>query len=406
MRFGNPHRLETSDHEPSTEPESSPRKELDQNLGMYHSESRQVTMGKGLSPFKRNVLSHEAELVNDFQLIEPLHREEPEDIHDDHLAQQPMPTPWLKNIIYFCLAACATAFYLIIVWAVHLLQQLPGGLIVWGTIGGCLGMATAISCFRLLRLWQTLPTQKGEKLEKHLRQKNARKTEDVTADIQAWLNEHQKNLRDLQHPLRQLYKKHQVSIDASIVAIDLALLDLEERPELWHKELSKRDNSPNVTMDQLAKAIILSHAKHLGLKTAALPKGWLDTLAVIWNLTDLCRELGLLYGIRTGKTDTFKLLFLGLQHILLASQLDDLDQHIVHAWTGPEAVADGGVSAGTDASADAAGSSVGEFLSQSDGLQTLLGSLLGTFVGKALEGTANALLCMRFGFALKKILSR
>ena len=224
---------------------------------------------------------------------------------------------------------------------------------------------------------------------------------------QAWLLDHQNHLRDLQHPLRRLYQKYQIPIDASILAIDQALLDLSERPEIWHRELAKRTHSPSNTINELAKSIILSHAKHLGLKTAALPRGWLDTLAVIWNLTDLCRELGLLYGIRTGKTDTIKLLFLGLQHILLASQLDHLDQHIVNAWTVPDTSSvTENVSSGSQAAGDSASGSVGEFLSQSEGLHSLLGSLLGTFVGKALEGTANALLCMRFGFALKKILSR
>jgi hypothetical protein len=397
MPLGNPHRPPLKDTSIEVELQEQPR-HLSDEVDMDVCE--QPIMESASIPEAPTPLGHEVfqedrspseRLVplNASAPIVPLEQTDPLELDMD-ISPVVKSVPWLSSVAWLATSITAIATYLTVAWFLSVLNDLPGGLYAWGLIGGVLGVFSAISIFRLWLCWQKLPTQKGESLKKHQSKKSD--SSQQLQRIEHWLGEHKKQLQDIYSPIRALYIKNECSVDQQVLQIDQALLDIQDRPEEWKKNLSQQEGSPLKSLDQVSKKIILHHAKHLGLKTAALPRGWLDGLAILWNLTALSRELGVLYGIRTGKSDTFKLLVIGIQHILISSQLDQLDQHIVASWGAPAASGETAVTEGLE--------------SHGEAIQGILGTVLGTVAGKVAEGSANALLCMRFGYSLRKILQK
>jgi uncharacterized membrane protein YcjF (UPF0283 family) len=136
-------------------------------------------------------------------------------------------------------------------------------------------------------------------------------------------------------------------------------------------------------LDAGAERIIGKYMKRIGIATAAVPKGVVDSLIVTWGSMNMLKELCTVYNLRVGRIGTFVLLGRVFRNVFIAGEVGDVTNALVQDLS--QRIHDGiGVT--------------------SDALTSVAASAGGKVLGRASEGIVNALLIRRLGYGAKKIL--
>jgi uncharacterized membrane protein YcjF (UPF0283 family) len=153
-----------------------------------------------------------------------------------------------------------------------------------------------------------------------------------------------------------------------------------EDTQRWLEEFRDSFQAP---LDNTAEQIIARYMKQIGIATAAVPKGLLDSLIVTWGSINMLRELCVIYNLRLGRLGTFVLLGRTFRNVFIAGQVADVTNSLVqdlsaHIHTGIGLT--------------------------SDALGNVAASAGGKILGRASEGLVNALLIRRLGYGARDLL--
>jgi uncharacterized membrane protein YcjF (UPF0283 family) len=94
-----------------------------------------------------------------------------------------------------------------------------------------------------------------------------------------------------------------------------------EDTQRWLEEF--RDGFQAV-QDQTTERIIKKYALRIGVGTAAVPKGLIDSLIVTWGSVTMLNELCAVYNLRLGRIGTFVLLGKVFRNVFIAGVLEDV----------------------------------------------------------------------------------
>jgi len=153
-----------------------------------------------------------------------------------------------------------------------------------------------------------------------------------------------------------------------------------EDTQRWLEEFRDGFQSP---LDLAAERVIGKYMKRIGIATAAVPKGLIDSLIVTWGSVNMLRELCVIYNLRLGRIGTFVLLGKVFRNVFIAGEMSDVTNAVVQDLS--MRIHDGiGVT--------------------SDALTSVAATAGGKILGRVSEGLINALLIRRLGYGAQKIL--
>ncbi len=247
------------------------------------------------------------------------------------------------------------------------------GLVAWSIL-------RLIVSYYLLRRNRQIQFQDLERLnERELLEEVLSRKKEAKTHLQNYLRQFDFNDRRLEKSLLRVGMPEE-DFNALVRHRERLLIGDFEDTQRWLEEF--RD-SFQALLDRAAEQVISRYMKQIGIATAAVPKGVLDSLIVTWGSINMLRELCEIYNLRLGRLGTFVLLGRTFRNVFIAGQVADVTNTLVQDLSNH-------IHSGIGVTADA--------------LSNVAASAGGKILGKASEGLVNALLIRRLGYGARNLL--